>query len=158
LGILDKLFSLEGKIALVTGAASGIGRMAATALVEAGAHVMIASRKGDACEAVASELNALGASGKAEGFAGDVSSEEGITALVEAVKSRTKKLDILINNAGVTWGAPIDEFPYAAWGKVMDVNVTAVFHLTQQLMPLLEKSASHDDPARVINLGSVMGT
>jgi len=101
LGILDRLFSLEGKTALVTGAATGIGRMAATALVEAGAHVLIASRKGEACEAVATELNALNAPGKAEGFAGDVSSEAGINDLVKAVKSRTDKLDILINNAGV---------------------------------------------------------
>ncbi len=158
MGILDRLFSLEGKTALVTGAASGIGRMAATALVEAGCHVMIASRKGDACEAVASELNSLDASGKAEGFAGDVSSEEGINALVKAVNSRTDKLDILINNAGITWGEPIDQFPYKAWGKVMDVNVTAVFHLTQQLMPLLERASTPEDPARVINLGSVMGS
>jgi len=157
LGILDTLFSLEGKTALVTGAATGIGRMAATALVEAGAHVLIASRKGEACEAVAKELNALGGLGQAEGFAGDVSTEEGINALVKDVQSRTDKLDILINNAGVTWGAPIDEFPYSAWSKVMDVNVTAVFHLTQQLLPLLEEAASSDNPARVINLGSVMG-
>lgn len=157
MGILDKLFSLEGKTALVTGAATGIGRMAATALVEAGATVLIASRKGEACEAVAAELNAMEANGKAEGFAGDVSTEAGIDALVKEVKSRTDKLDILINNAGVTWGEPIDTFPYQAWSKVMDVNVTAVFHLTQQLLPLLEKAATHDDPARVINLGSVMG-
>lgn len=155
--ILERLFSLQGKTALVTGAASGIGKMAATALVEAGCHVMIASRKGDACEAVSKELNALGASGKAEGFAGDVSNEEGIDALVEAVKSRTDKLDILINNAGVTWGEPIDQFPYKAWSKVMDVNVTGLFHLTQQLLPLLENAATHEDPSRVINLGSVMG-
>ncbi len=157
MGILDRLFSLKGKTALVTGAATGIGRMAATALVEAGATVLIASRKGEACEAVAIELNAMGASGKAEGFAGDVSSEAGINDLVEAVKSRTDKLHILINNAGVTWGEPIDSFPYAAWSKVMDVNVTAVFHLSQQLLPLMEKAATAEDPARVINLGSVMG-
>lgn len=156
--ILENLFSLNGKTALVTGAASGIGRMAATALVEAGARVLIASRKGDACEAVAKQLNDLDATGSAEGFAGDVSSEEGIAALVAEVKSRTDKLDILINNAGVTWGEPFDEFPYSAWGKVMDVNVTAVFHLTQQLMSLLEAAATKEDPARVINLGSVMGT
>ena len=158
MGILENLFGLKGKTALVTGAATGIGRMAATALVEAGAHVMIASRKGESCEAVAKELNALGASGKAEGFAGDVSTEEGILALVEAVKFRTAKLDILINNAGISWGAELDKFPYSAWQKVMDVNVTGVFHLTQQLLPLLEEAASQDDPARVINLGSVMGT
>lgn len=157
MGILDRLFSLEGKTALVTGAATGIGRMAATALVEAGATVLIASRKGEACEAVASELNAMGTSGKAEGFAGDVGTEDGINALVKEVSSRTDKLDILINNAGVTWGEPIDTFPYAAWSKVMDVNVTGVFHLSQQLLPLLENAATADDPARVINLGSVMG-
>ncbi len=156
--ILDRLFSLEGKTALVTGAATGIGRMAAAALVEAGCQVMIASRNEEACIAVADELNSNGASGKAEGFAGDVSCKQGIDALVEAVKSRSDKLDILINNAGTTWGEPIDQFPYEAWSKVMDVNITAVFHLSQQLLPLLEKAASPQDPARVINLGSVMGT
>ena len=158
MSILDDLFSLNGKTALVTGAATGIGRMAATALVSAGAHVMIASRKGDACEAVAAELNALPGNGSAEGFAGDVGSEEGIASLVGEVSSRTDKLDILINNAGVTWGQPMEEFPYKAWGKVMDVNVTGLFQLTRDLLPLLQKQASQDDPARVINLGSVMGT
>jgi len=157
LNVLERLFSLEGKTALVTGAATGIGHMAVTALVEAGCHVMIASRKGEACEAVARELNAMNAAGSAVGFAGDVSTEKGINALVSEVKSRTDTLDILINNAGVTWGEPIDSFPYSAWSKVMDVNVTGLFHLTQQMLPLLEKSATHEDPARVINLGSVMG-
>ena len=156
--ILDRLFSLEGKTALVTGAATGIGRMAASALVEAGCQVMIASRNEEACIAVADELNSTAASGKAQGFAGDVSNKQGIDALVGAVRSRSDKLDILINNAGTTWGEPIDQFPYEAWSKVMDVNVTAVFHLSQQLLPLLEKAATPQDPARVINLGSVMGT
>jgi NAD(P)-dependent dehydrogenase (short-subunit alcohol dehydrogenase family) len=155
---LDKLFSVAGKKALVTGAATGIGRMAATALVQAGADVMIASRKGADCERVAGELNALDAPGKAEGFAGDVSSEAGIAALVDEVKRRTDVLHILINNAGVSWGEPLETFPYHAWAKVMNVNVTAVFHLTRELLPLLEKAASDKDPARVINLGSVMGT
>ena len=158
MGILEELFSLDGKTALVTGAATGIGRMAATALVKAGCTVLIASRKGEACEAVAAELNAMDAPGSAHGFAGDVSTEAGIVALVQEVKSRTDSLNILINNAGVTWGQPLDEFPYHAWSKVMDVNVTAVFHLTQQLLPLLQNAASKADPARVINLGSVMGT
>ena len=155
---LDDLFSVAGKKALVTGAATGIGRMAATALVEAGAEVMIASRKGADCERVASEINALGAPGKAEGFAGDVSSELGIAALVAEVKHRTDTLHILINNAGTSWGAPLETFPYHAWAKVMNVNLTAVFHLTRELLPLLERAASEADPARVINLGSVMGT
>ena len=155
---LEELFSVTGKIALVTGAATGIGRMAATALVKAGASVMIASRKGADCEKAATEINALGASGKAEGFAGDVSSEAGVVALADAVKQRSNHLDILINNAGASWGEPFATFPYAGWAKVLNVNVTGLFHLTRELMPLLEQAGSIDDPARIINLGSVMGT
>ncbi|WP_299596526.1 SDR family NAD(P)-dependent oxidoreductase [uncultured Tateyamaria sp.] len=151
------LFSLDGKVALVTGGATGIGRMAATGLMMAGARVLIASRKGDACEAVAAELNAIDAQGSAEGFAGDVGSEEGIAALVAEVSKRTDKLHILMNNSGVTWGAPMGQFPHQAWEKVMNVNVAGVFHLTQSLLPILIKSATADDPARVVNVGSVMG-
>ncbi|MGB6119718.1 MAG: SDR family oxidoreductase [Mesorhizobium sp.] len=154
----EDLFGVSGKVALVTGAATGIGRMAATALVMAGARVLIASRKGADCERVAAEINQLGGSGSAEGFAGDVSTEEGIAALVAEVRSRTDKLDILINNAGVTWGEPLETFPYKAWAKVLNVNVTGLFHLTRELLPLLDAAASDADPARVINLGSVMGT
>jgi len=162
MSILEELFSLSGKKALVTGGATGIGRMIATALVRAGAEVMIASRKGPECERVAAELNALAKAektgGHAAGFAGDVSSEAGVSALVAEVKARTDRLNILFNNAGATWGAPFDEFPHGAWAKVLDVNVTGIFALTQQLMPLLEAAATLDDPARVISLGSVMGT
>lgn len=154
---LTSLFGLSGKTALVTGGATGIGRMAAEALVLAGARVLIASRKGDACEAVAAQLNDMDAPGSAEGFAGDVSTEEGVMALVQEVKNRTDKLDILMNNAGRSWGAPLDEFPYDAWDKVMTLNVTGLFHLTQQLLPMLRDSATEDDPARVVNVGSVMG-
>lgn len=154
---LEELFTVAGKTALVTGAATGIGRMAATALVRAGAHVLIASRKADHCIAVADELSQLGA-GKATGFGGDVGTEEGVAALVAEVKSRTDRLNILINNAGVSWGAEFETFPYAAWAKVMNVNVTGLFHLTRELTPLLEAAARDDDPARIINLGSVMGT
>ncbi len=155
--LLNNLFSVAGKTALVTGAATGIGRMAATGLVMGGANVLIASRKGADCARVADELNALG-HGRAEGFAGDVSSEEGIAALVSEVRKRTDKLHILVNNAGVTWGADYETFPYTAWAKVLNVNVTGLFHLTRELTPLLEKSSSREDPARIINLGSVMGT
>ncbi|MEQ3709923.1 MAG: SDR family NAD(P)-dependent oxidoreductase [Tateyamaria sp.] len=153
----NTLFSLEGKVALVTGGASGIGRMAATGLMMAGARVMIASRKGDACVAVAEELNAMDAPGSVEGFAGDVGSEEGIAALVKEVEARTDMLNILMNNSGVTWGAPMGQFPHAAWEKVMNVNVAGLFHLTQSLLPILIKSATAEDPARVVNVGSVMG-
>lgn len=155
---LDDLFTVSGKVALVTGAASGIGRMAAAGLVEGGAHVLICSRRADACEAVAAELNAMGAPGRAEGFGGDVSSEEGIAALVAEVRKRTGKLHILINNAGLTWGDELEKFPYKAWARVLNVNVTGLFHLTRELLSLLEAAASDGDPARIINLGSVMGT
>jgi NAD(P)-dependent dehydrogenase (short-subunit alcohol dehydrogenase family) len=154
---MDELFSVAGKTALVTGAATGIGRMVATALVQADARVLIASRKGADCERVASELNELGA-GKAEGFTGDVSTEAGIAALVAEVKSRTGRLHVLVNNAGTSWGEPLETFPYKAWSRVLDVNVTGLFHLTRELLPLLDAGASHEDPARIINLGSVMGT
>jgi NAD(P)-dependent dehydrogenase (short-subunit alcohol dehydrogenase family) len=155
---LEELFSVAGKIALVTGAATGIGRMAAMALVKAGATVMIASRKGADCEKTAADINALGAPGRAEGFAGDVSYEAGVLALADAVKQRTDRLDILINNAGASWGEPFATFPYAGWAKVLNVNVAGLFHLTRELMPLLERAGSVDDPSRIINLGSVMGT
>jgi NAD(P)-dependent dehydrogenase (short-subunit alcohol dehydrogenase family) len=131
----NTLFSLQGKVALVTGGATGIGRMAATGLMMAGAHVLIASRKGDVCAAVAQELNAM----------------------VQEVSAHTDVLHILMNNSGVTWGAPLGEFPHSAWEKVMNVNVAGMFHLTQSLLPTLIASGTADDPARVVNVGSVMG-
>ncbi len=158
MGALDDLFSLEGRVALVTGGATGIGRMAATGLASAGARVMIASRKLEMCETTAKEINALGLAGKVEAFQGDVGTEEGCEALVAEVGGRTDRLHILMNNAGVTWGKPYGEFPYAAWEKVMKVNLTGLFHLTQRLTPMLAKSATLEDPARVVNVGSVMGT
>jgi NAD(P)-dependent dehydrogenase (short-subunit alcohol dehydrogenase family) len=151
------LNDLSGKVALVTGGATGIGRMAAEGLVAAGARVLIASRKAEACEAVADELNALGLPGTAEGFGADVGTEDGIKALSEALRARTDKLHILMNNAGRTWGAPMGNFPYEAWGKVLGLNVTGMFHVTQTLLDLLRAAATDDDPARIVNVGSVMG-
>lgn len=153
----DVLFGLTGKTALVTGGATGIGRMAAEGLMAAGARVLIASRKEDACRAAAAELNAAGYSGEAEGFGGDVASEEGIDALSAELGNRCDGLHILMNNAGTSWGMPLGEFPYFAWERVLQLNVTGLFHLTQKLFPLLERAASDDDPARVVNVGSVMG-
>jgi NAD(P)-dependent dehydrogenase (short-subunit alcohol dehydrogenase family) len=153
----NELFDLRGKTALVTGGATGIGRMAAEGLVAAGARVLIASRKADACEAVATELNDLGYDGTAEGFGGDVSTEEGIAALVAEVGKRTDTLHILMNNAGRTWGAPMGQHPYEAWDKLLRLNVTGMFHLTQALLPMLMDASAPGDPARVVNVGSVMG-
>lgn len=155
---LEDLFAVTGKTALVTGAASGIGFMAATALASAGARVLIASRKGEHCEKAAEAINGAGVSGSAEGFAGDVGTEEGIATLVDEVKRRTDRLHILMNNAGATWGEDFNSFPYKAWDKVLRVNVTGLFHLTRELMPLIDKASGDDDPGRIINIGSVMGT
>lgn len=153
----NTLFSLQGKVALITGGATGIGHMAATGLVMAGAHVLIASRKGAACEEAATALNSLDAPGSAAGFAADLSTEAGIDALVSEIGGRTDRLHILMNNSGVSWGAPMGQFPYDAWDKVMTLNVTAAFHLTQTVLPTLIATATPEDPSRVINVGSVMG-
>ena len=154
---LETLFGLAGKTALITGGATGIGYMAAEALMAAGCDVMIASRKAASCEGAAAELNKLGLPGTAIGFAGDVGTQDGVEALANEVANRTDKLHILMNNAGKTWGADLDEFPYEGWSRVMDVNVTGMFYLTQKLLPLLRAAATADDPARVVNTGSIVG-
>lgn len=155
---MGTLFSLNNKTAFVTGGATGIGRMAATGLARAGANVWIASRKGEECKSTAQQINELGFKGRVNAFAGDVSHEQGILDMVADLNDRCDSLDILINNAGVTWGEPLESFSYGAWSKVMDVNVAGLFTLTQKLLPLLKNSANAEDPARVINLGSVMGS
>ncbi len=155
---VGELFSVAGKRALVTGGATGVGRMIAEALAMGGAEVMIASRKAEACEAAASEMSEAGHAGRVVGFAGDVSTEAGIDALVAEVAARGASLDILVNNAGVSWGAPLDTFPHAQWERVMAVNVAGMFSLTRGLLPALQAAAGADAPARVINIGSVMGT
>ena len=151
----DELFSAKERTALVTGGATGIGRICAEALLSAGARVLIVSRKAEACEAVAKELSALG---PCEGFGGTVASEEGVKALAAETRRRTDKLDILINNAGATWGAPFETFEWKAWERVLSVNVAGLFTLTRDLMPLLFQSGTEERPANVINIGSVMGT
>ena len=87
----------------------------------------------------------------------DLSKVEAIDALAQELRKREDRLDILVNNAGSTWGAPIDDFPEVGWDKVMDTNVKGIFFITQKLLPLLRKSATQEDPARVINVGSVDG-
>jgi len=101
------LFSVEGRTALVTGGATGIGRLCAEALLSAGARVLIASRKAEACEAVAKELSVIG---PCEGFGGTVGSDDGVKALVQEFRKRADRLDILVNNAGTSWGAPFETF------------------------------------------------
>lgn len=162
MGYFEELFGVSGKTALVTGGGTGIGKMIASALARGGARVLICSRKLEVVEQAAAEINGLSAGDKAAGtveaFTGDVSTEEGVSALVRTLRERTDKLDILINNAGVSWGEPLGTFPHSAWNKVLNVNVAGLFHLTQLLLPELKASGRKEDPARVINLGSVMGS
>ena len=148
------LFSVEGKTALVTGGTSGLGLICAEALLSAGARVMVTSRKADACEAAQEHLSAFG---PCEAFVGDVGSEEGARAIADVVGDRCTRLDILINNAGTSWGASFEDFPWSAWEKVMSVNLIGAFELTRALMPLLASSARADSPSRIVNMGSVTG-
>jgi len=148
------LFSLSGKTALVTGGSRGIGFMIATGLLDAGARVIISSRKQHELDEARA---ALAAHGDVQAVRADVSGLEGVEALAAEVSQRFPTLDILVNNAGATWGMPLDDFDEHAWDKVMDTNVKGVFFLTQKLLPNLRAAATHDDPARVINIGSIDG-
>jgi NAD(P)-dependent dehydrogenase (short-subunit alcohol dehydrogenase family) len=151
---VSDLFSIEGKKALVTGGSRGIGLMIARGFVEAGARVYISSRKADVCEEAAAELSKVG---ECVALPANLSTEEGCRGLADAVAAREGSLSILVNNAGATWGAPMAEFDDAAWDRVLDLNVKGVFHLTRFLVPLLAAAGTADDPARVINIGSIDG-
>ncbi|KQX25673.1 MULTISPECIES: SDR family oxidoreductase [unclassified Sphingomonas] len=153
-----RLFSTLGKWALVTGGATGIGRMIASALARSGANVIIASRKESACRQAAEEIAAEAPTGALFAIGADVGTKEGVADLCEKVAALTDGLDILVNNSGKTWGAPFESFPYEAWQSVLSVNLTAPFALTQGLLPLLRRNAQPDDPARIINIGSMVGT
>ena len=148
------LFDLTGRRALVTGGAQGLGRMIAEGLLRAGAEVAITSRKADVVALAAEELAAIG---RCIGIAADLSTPQAAVTLAKDVATRLGGCDILVNNAGKTWGAPIGEFPDAAWPGVMAVNVQTPFTLVRELLPLLRAGGSADDPARVINIGSVAG-
>jgi NAD(P)-dependent dehydrogenase (short-subunit alcohol dehydrogenase family) len=152
--MIEELFGVSGKVVLVTGGSRGIGRMIAEGFVRAGARVYITARKVEACDAAARELSALG---KCISVPADVSTEAGCSALAAAIAERESVLHVLVNNAGATWGAPLEDYPDAAFDKVWSVNVKAPFHLTRLLLPLLRKAATEADPSRVINIGSVNG-
>jgi NAD(P)-dependent dehydrogenase (short-subunit alcohol dehydrogenase family) len=153
---MKDLFSIEGKIALVTGGSRGIGEMIAAGFLSYGAKVYISSRKAAVCDATAKRLTDRYGK-ECLSIPADLAGLEGIQSLVAALSEREARLDILVNNAGATWGAPLEEFPESGWDKIMDTNVKAIFFLTQKLLPLLRKSASNEYPARVINIGSIDG-
>lgn len=151
---MTDLFSIQGKVALVTGGSRGIGLMIARGFVEHGAKVYISSRKKDVCDKVAAEL---AQHGTCLSLPADLSTEAEANRLASEVAAREPALHILVNNAGANWGAPLAQFPDSAWDKVLALNVKGVFHLTRALVPLLEKAARPGDPARVINIGSIDG-
>ncbi len=151
---LAELFSVEGKTVVVTGGTRGIGRMIAAGFVAAGATVVVASRKADAVEGAVAELSSLGA---CSGLVADLSHEDGAQAFAAAVATEHRHVDVLVNNAGATWGAPLEEHDTASWDRVLNLNVQGVFHTTKFLLPLLRAAGSADDPSRVINIGSIDG-
>ena len=151
---IEDLFSVKGKIALVTGGSRGLGEMIARAYVENGVKVYITARKADACMALAEELSKHG---ECIAIPADLSRMEEIERLSAEMHKREKRLDILVNNAGASWGAQFHEFPENGWDKVMDLNVKSVFFLTQKLLDLLQAAGSEKAYSRVINIGSIEG-
>lgn len=153
---MQDLFSVKDKLVFITGGSRGIGEMIAAGFLANGARVYISSRKKDACDATAKRLME-NFGGECVSLPADLSNIEGIDAAVKSFTEKEDHLDVLINNAGVSWGAPLDEFPELGWDKVMDTNVKGVFFLTQKLLPMLEKNATPENRSRVINVGSVDG-
>ena len=151
---VSSLFSIRGKVALVTGGSRGIGLMITRGYVEAGATVYITSRTAEVCDAVAGELSVVG---RCISLPTDLSTMEGVEHLVQEFAEREEKLDILVNNAGAAWGEPIESFPEQGFDKITDLNLKSLFFLTRDLLPMLEKAATPEDPARVINIGSIDG-
>jgi len=152
----NDLFSIKGKVALVTGGSRGIGEMIAAGFLANGAKVYISSRKVAACDDTAKKLSET-YGGECISLPADLSQMEGVESLAKRLAERETRLDILVNNAGVSWGADLDAFPEIGWDKVFDTNVKGVFFLTQKLLPQLRAAASADSPARVINIGSIDG-
>ncbi len=152
---MKDLFSLEGRVALVTGGSRGIGKMIAQGFLEFGAKVYISARKADACAATAAELSQRGHTCIA--LPQDISTVAGCQALAGALRKHEPKLDILVNNAGAAWAANFDEFPEHGWDKVMNLNVKSPFFLTQILHSDLKAAASAERPAKVINIASIDG-
>lgn len=150
---MSTLFSLEGRVALVTGGSRGIGRLMAGGLLKHGATVYICSRKAQDCETTARELSSLG---PCHALPADIATVEGARELAQSLAGRENALDILVNNAGAAWSAPLDSFPEKGWDKVVDLNMKTPFFLTQALLPLLRASAKQRC-AKVINIASIDG-
>ena len=153
---MNRLFSMEDKVCLVTGGSSGIGSYIARGFLEAGARrVYITSRKADACE---NASKALSQYGDCVSLPGDMASLDEIERVSAALAEREGHLDVLVNNAGTAWAAPLAEYPEHGWDKVMDLNVKTPFFLTKALVPLLTKKASPEVTSSVVNISSIAGS
>ncbi len=151
-GTHTELFDLSEKYALVTGSTGGIGMMIARGLLQAGARVVINSRKADAC---AQAQRLLSEYGDVQAVPADVSRHDECRRLAGLVMANSERLDILVNNAGAMWREPLATFPDQAWDAVIDLNLKSPFWLVQALLPALRKAGTADDPARIINIGSI---
>jgi len=146
------LFDLRGKNALVTGGTKGIGLMIARGLLQAGARVVISSRKADTC---AEAQRLLSEFGDVQAIPADLSTHDECQRLADLVEAGFEHLDILVNNAGAMWREPLETFPDEAWDTVLDLNLKSPFWLVQALLPALRRAGTADDPARIINIGSI---
>lgn len=155
--LINRLFNLNGKTAVITGGGTGLGLIITETLAKFGANVIIVSRKEANVFKTVEKIISMNPVGFVKGFTGDLAQETEIIELVSKINSATDKIDILVNNSGISWGSELGNFPYTAWGKVFDVNVTGLFHLTQSLLPLIENNATTETPAKILNIGSVMG-
>lgn len=151
---MKNLFSVSGKVALVTGGSRGIGYMIARGYVENGVKTYISARKAEACDAAAKELSQYGT---CISLPADVGRLDDLKRLVKELSARESKLHILVNNAGANWAEPLDAYSESGWDKVVDTNLKAVFFLTRELIPQLKAAGTAEDPARVINIGSIDG-
>ena len=152
--LINELFSVRGKTAIVTGGSRGIGRMIAEGYVQNGVKTYITARKSGACIATAEQL---AEQGECIAIPADLSTKDGRETFIKQVEERESKIDILVNNAGAAWGAPFEDYPDDGYDKVMNINVKAIFALTRDLLPLLLRTASTENPSRVINIGSIDG-
>ncbi|KAA9163203.1 SDR family oxidoreductase [Amycolatopsis acidicola] len=146
------LFDLSGKYALVTGGTRGIGMMIARGLLQAGARVVVSSRQADAC---AEAQHVLSEFGDVQAIPADLSRHDECQRLADLVQADSERLDILVNNAGAMWREPLETFPDEAWDAVIDLNLKSPFWLVQALLPALRRAGTADDPARIINIGSI---
>ena len=153
---VSSLFDFCNHVVLVTGGATGLGEMAAQGFVQNGARVFIASRKESELKKTTDRINSIGP-GKCEYIVADLKDKAGCDGLIKEVKKRTDRITVLVNNTGVTWGAPYDDFPESGWDKLMSLNVKSIFYMTVGLHDLLLKGTNADMPSRVINIASMAG-